>query len=182
MKKSLTLALAFVALAGFVGLGAAQKGQPLPTQPIKCPMPRQLVLTAPPPLVATPFAADFPTAPPLEPNFGGTTADLYFRHSFTIPPPTDKECCECVNAELTLEYNAIQSGGASNDSVEIFSNTTVVSTQHLYSGPVTAGQPQKRTIRLMCSWLANKRLSFEVQDDTSVTSATLNVDLCCVNP
>lgn len=192
MKKSLTLAFAFVALAGLTGTGVAQEARqalgPQP-HPVPCPIPRHVHLTAPLPVVATPVAADFPIAPVvlLEPNFGGTTLNRHFRHTFTFPSPSEKECCQCVDGKntLTLRYKALQGGAAGsatsvNDGVAIYSNGIAVSSQSLYSGSVTTGQLGTRIIPLKCSWLANNRLSFAVQDDTSVISATLHVDFCCV--
>lgn len=190
MKNLGTLTLAFVVLASFISLGVAQKGGPPPgPSPLICPGARHVVLTAPPAVVATPFAADFPTPPPpLEPNFGGTTADLHFRHTFTIPPPSQKECCQCVEGKntLTIKYEALQNGaagvGPGNDTVNIYSNGASILSQPLYSGSVTKGQPGTKTIMLKCNSLSNNRLSFAVQDDTSVISATLDLDRCCVNP
>ena len=51
--------------------------------------------------------------------------------------------------------------------------------QPLYSGAVTTGQTGTKTIPLSCDLLKNNRLSFYVQDDTAVTSATLHVVYCC---
>lgn len=190
MKKLLSLALAFIALAGFFGLGVAQKGGQEPgPQPLRCPIPRHVHLTAPLPVAATPFAADFPTTPAvvLEPNFAGITTNRHFRHTFTLPPPSEKECCQCVEGKntLTLQYRALQGGAAgssssANDGVAIYSNFSALSSLPLYVGNVTTGQLGTKTIRLKCNWLANNRLSFAVQDDTSVISATLDVDFCCV--
>ncbi|HSS76521.1 MAG TPA: hypothetical protein VLV54_07210 [Thermoanaerobaculia bacterium] len=63
----------------------------------------------------------------------------------------------------------------------IFSGGSVVAgtSQGLYTGTVTTGQTGTKTIRLSCDMLKNNRLSFLLQDDTSVTSATLHVVYCC---
>jgi hypothetical protein len=184
MKKFLTLALAFVALAGFIGLDVAQGQQPQ----VPCPTPRHIHLTAPLPVAATPFAADFPAVPPvgLEPNFGGTTMDKHFRHTFTFPPPSEL-CCQCVEGKntLTIRYKALQGGAANssssaNDTMGIIVNGVTASSLQLFSGKVTTGQIGTKTIPLKCSWLTNNRLSFAFQDDTSVISATLDLDFCCV--
>jgi hypothetical protein len=94
--------------------------------------------------------------------------------------------CRCLSGELTIRYNALQGGPAgspssANDTVGIYSGGSIVpgTSQALYSGAVTTGQTGTKTIRLSCDWLKNNRLSFLVQDDTSVTSATLHVVYCC---
>jgi hypothetical protein len=90
-----------------------------------------------------------------------------------------------LSGELTIHYTANQNGaptsGAGNDTVGIYSGGAIVTgtSQALYSGIVTKGQTGTKTIRLTCDMLKNNRLSFLVQDDTSVTSATLHVVYCC---
>jgi hypothetical protein len=65
--------------------------------------------------------------------------------------------------------------------VAIYGGGSVVAgtSQSLYGGVVTTGQPGTKTIPLSCDMLKNNRLSFLVQDDTSVTSATLHIVYCC---
>ncbi len=128
------------------------------------------------------------SGPPLGPlaNWNGTQINQHFRHTFTFPP--GELCCQCVESKrnvLTLKYKALQGGPAgssssANDGVAIYSNGSALLSQSLYSGAATTGQLGTKIIPLKCSWLANNRLSFAVQDDTSVMSATLDVDLCCV--
>ena len=196
MKRllALNLALAFVALGVLPSPGAAQEERRVQSEAISpievCPRGSQqqvINLTASAPSAATPYLPDFPTtscSAGWEPNFGGTTADRCFRHTFTWKAPGPG--CRCLSGELTIKYKALQGGPAgssssANDAVGIDSGGAVVpgTYQPLYSGTVTTGQTGTKTIRLSCDMLKNNRLSFYVQDDTSVTSATLHVVYCC---
>jgi hypothetical protein len=188
------LILAFVALCILPNLGKAQEERRVQSDAISpiqlCPKGSQqqvINLTAPPPVTATPYLPDFPTtscSAGFEPKFGGTTADRCFRHTFTWKTPGPE--CHCLSGELTLKYKALQGGPAgsassANDTVAIFSGGSVVAgtSQALYSGTVTTGQIVTKTIRLTCDMLKNNRLSFLLQDDTAITSATLHVVYCC---
>jgi hypothetical protein len=198
MKSFLIPALIFVALGFPPSPGAAQEERtavPQPAPPIElCPKPsrqQSINLTASTPSLATPNPADFPTSScsaGWESKFGGTTADRCFKHTFTWKVPGPE--CRCLSGELTIQYKALRGGPAGsstsvNDTVAIYSAGTnggaVVpgTSQALYSGAVTTGQTGTKTIRLTCDMLKNNRLSFLVQDDTSVTSATLRVAYCC---
>jgi hypothetical protein len=196
MKLFPTLVLAIVALGILPGPSAAQEERTALSQPVPpielCPKPSRqqaINLTASAPSPATPTAADFPTSScsaGWESNFGGTTSDRCFKHTFTWKAPGPE--CRCLAGELTIRYKALQGGPAgssssANDTVAIFSGGTVVpgTSQALYSGSgaVTTGQTGTKTIRLSCDMLRNNRLSFLVQDDTSVTSATLHIVYCC---
>src|SRR3954466_792401 len=87
------LILVFVALGVLPILATAQEERRIPTDGISpvqlCPRGSQqqvINLTAPPPVTATPYVPDFPTTPcsnGWEPNFGGTTTNKCFRHTFT---------------------------------------------------------------------------------------------------
>lgn len=155
-----------------------------------CPVPRHIQQTIQAPAAATPVLSDFPNTPcsgGYEPNFGGTTINRCFRHTFSFPPPSEL-CCQCVESKhntLTITYNALQPGqpyssSSANDTVGIYGGSVV--TSPLYVPPAGGGPPWKRTktIPLTCAMLANNRLSFLVQDDTSVLSATVDIDTCCV--
>lgn len=157
----------------------------------QCPNPRQINLTQSSG-AATPDMADFPKGlcpGGIEPNFGGTKADRCFIHTFSFPPPREL-CCQCIEGKgntLTLKLKVLVGGPAgsstsANDQFAIYSNGSVVAgtSQPLYSGAVITGKVVTKTIQLKCSWLNNNRLSFLTQDDTSVLSATLNLNTCCV--
>lgn len=184
--------------AVFVFGGAANAQKPTERRPrpgapvvvgIPCPIPMNISLTAPPPVAATPFAADFPTASVvLEPNFGGTTRNRHFRHTFTWKPTT--ECCQYLSGKLTLQYEALSDGqsatspDAGNDGVTIYKGGSALPpSQPVYPPPkfpVSAGQTGTKTFPLTPAMLTGDRLSFAVQDDTAVTSAKLEVVACCV--
>jgi len=189
MKKLLTLALALAVLAVLTGPAVAQEERKgLVGGGIPCPIPMNVHLTAPPAIAATPIPADFPaTTTPVEPNFGGTTKNRHFRHTFSWQQAG--KCCQCLRGgTLSFQYKALSGGPAgssssANDGVVIYKNASPLLSQPLYSGAVTTGQTGTKTIPLTCAMLTNNRLSFLVQDDTSVTKATLDgVVFCCVNP
>ncbi len=156
---------------------------------IQCPVPMNVNLTAPPPTAATPYAPDFPPPPSppsgIEPNFGGTVIDRHFRHTFTWKPLT--ECCQYLQGTLTFTYKALSGGksatssDAGNDTWVIYKGTSVLASGKVYgSFPFSPGTTGTKTIPLTPAMLTGDRLSFLVQDDTSITSATLNVVACCV--
>jgi hypothetical protein len=171
--------------SAFVANGAFGQGRSGATIP--CPSPYPVHLTAQAPAAATP-SSEFPStcSEGWGPNFGGTKIDRCFKHTFTWKLP-NVDCCQCVegtNNTLLLQYKALESGASasSNDQWYILKGSTVVASGQLYSSPPTPGQPFTKTIPLKCDWLTkNNHLNFYVQDDTSVTSATLNVAFCCVN-
>jgi hypothetical protein len=192
MKPLWTLA-SLVVLSFLPSPGAAQgrraEVKPLPIDPVLvCPRGQRqqtITVTAPPPVAATPYLPDFPSACSAgwEPNFGGTTINRCFRETFTWKAPAQ---CHCLSAELTIHYKALQGGAAgsstsANDDVAISSGGSVVpgTSQRLFSGNVATGQTGTKTIRLSCDWLKNDRLSFFVEDDTRVDSASLQVAYCC---
>lgn len=158
------------------------------SQRVACPSPMHVSLKANGPSASTPFAADFPAslqAPSA--TFGQTAANHVLRHTFTWKPAG--ECCQYISGTLVLQYKALQGGPAgsstsANDMVGIYSNGAGVSGagKNLYTGAVTTGQSGTVTIALTPAMLANNRLSFAVEDDTSVTQASIDVIGCCVNP
>ena len=184
--------LACLLLVATFALSAAsaisQERRPVPPTEaaLPCPIPQHIHLTAQAPQAATPYLPDFPATPcsaGFEPNFGGTTRDRCFRHTFTWKPPTP--CCQCLRGTLTLTYRALNPGSpnsptSANDTFATYPGVS----GPLYVPPAGGGPPWQRTktIPLKCEWLTNHRLSFLVQDDTSVLSATLDVDYCCVKP
>ncbi|HVG07246.1 MAG TPA: hypothetical protein VNM67_06035 [Thermoanaerobaculia bacterium] len=185
MRKLLTLALVCIALGAFAGESIAQEEEKPPILK-KCPKPYQqhvVNLTAPPPAGATPHLPDFPATCVMgwEPIFGGTTQNKCFRHTFTWKSP--KPECRCWSAQLTIRYQALFPGAnaSDNDNIAFFSGGVPVpgTVQPLYTGGAPAGQILTKTIPVSCDLLKNNRLSFLVQDDTSVISATLRIVYCC---
>lgn len=193
MKSLTALILALVALGTLPSSSAAQGERRLPSDAISpvqlCPkgtQPQTINLTASAPAAATPYLPDFPANCGLgwEPNFGGTTINRCFRHTFTWKAPGPG--CSCQSAVLTLHYKALQGGPAGsstsvNDTMSIFSGGSAITSlsQALFSGAVTTGQTGTKTVRLNCDLLKNNRLSIYEEDDTSVTSASLQVTYCC---
>jgi hypothetical protein len=187
LRNVVAVAVVFSAATAFTAHRAS--GQARTTIP--CPIPMSINQTAQAPSPATPFAADFPPPPPpgtgIEPKFGGNKINMWFEHTFTWKPPTD--CCQLVKGALCLEYKALQGGPAgsstsANDAVTIMKNGVSVSgpSQPLYKGAVKTGQAGKLCIDLTPAMLAGNRLSFLLQDDSSVTRATLQFSACCVRP
>jgi hypothetical protein len=152
----------------------------------QCPTPRHFNLTA-----STPSAnmADFPSncSAGYEQNLGGTTINRCYIHTFDLPVPSEL-CCQCVESKknyLTIRYKALQGGAVNsssswNDSVAIYPGGLSAMKLYPQGSAVATGQTGTKTIPITCAMMAHNRLSFLVQDDTSVTSATLDVDLCCV--
>lgn len=194
MKPSVALALALVALGVLPSPDAAQEERKIPSEetptPVElCPRPSQkqwVNMTISAPSAATPNPADFPASCGFgwEPNFGGTKLDTCFRHTFTWKAPSPE--CRCLSGELTLQYKAIKGGpagsaSAADDVMYIYSGGSFVAgtNQPLFAGAVKTGQTGTKTISISCDKLKNNSLSFLVQDDTSVTSATLRIAYCC---
>lgn len=187
MKSKMILpAIVFTALVCSSAVNSQEQvGRQLPGTAIPCPVPLQVNLTSPPPAAATPFAADFPSAGVVEPNFGGTATNRHFRHTFTWKAATD--CCQYIKGTLTITYKALNGGqsattpDAGNDKWYVFKNGASLTGGSLYTSfPFSAGQTGTKTIPLTHAMLSGDRLSFLVQDDTSITSAKLNVVGCCV--
>jgi hypothetical protein len=159
-------------------------GQAGPTT--QCPIPQHVTLNA-----TTPSAnmADFPAncSAGYEQNLNGGTPNRCYIHTFNLPVPSEL-CCQCVESKknfLTIGYKALQPGppnspSSANDTWGIIGGPS----GPLYAPPVGGGPPWQRTktIPVTCAMLKNNplRLSFLVQDDTQVTSAKLDLDLCCV--
>jgi hypothetical protein len=150
---------------------------------VLCPVPKHLTLTATNPSVNT---ADFPTncSAGFEQNLNGTTPDRCYIHTFNVELP--ELCCQCIESKknfLTIRYTALK-GQPGNDQWNILGSSGVHG--WLYDNGTSQPPPGTtgtKTIPLTCAMLKNKplRLSILLQDDSSVTSATLDVDLCCVS-
>ncbi|GIX23594.1 MAG: hypothetical protein KatS3mg122_0825 [Caldimonas sp.] len=158
----------------------------------KKPCPKTIVLKAPPPNAATPYAPDFPSTPGaqwIEPNFNGTTPNRHVRHTFQWDGCKQNKCCEVYKAKLEVKVKALLNGlsnssaDAGNDAISIWKNGTVLYSQPIYTTfPVAAGSVKTLTIPVQPSWLDGCRLSFQVQDDSAVLDAKLVVSGCCVKP
>lgn len=189
MTKLFCLALVLAAL-GLAGFGVAQETPEAPvppgSKPVPCPDPMHINLSAS--SGAAPHGADFPAqcSAGYSSMLNGNQSNTCFRYTFTLKPLT--ECCQCTSATLSIKYTALEDGqsatsGAGNDSMSLWSNGSAIpgTSQPLYTTfPFKKGQKGRKSIPIKCEWLKNNRLSFIVQDDTAVTSATLNVVGCCI--
>jgi len=135
--------------------------------------------------------ASLVSPPHAEPNFGGATPNRVFRHTFQFKLPKNK-CCQCTSVTLTLKLKALQdaldinhsAANASNDKWYIYTNGSICASGFVYDQPVPQGTVISKTIKIPCKCLAVSggygKLTFVVQDDTSVQSATMTVKGCCV--
>lgn len=160
-----------------------------PRSKIGCPVPINRTLVAHAPQNATPYAADFPHLPNpqthIETKFGGQRANSWFEHTFKWKPET--RCCQYFGGKLVIKYRALQSGqsnhshDAGNDTWAIYKNQTSLASGKLYSTfPFNAGTTKTKGINLTPAMLAGNRLSFRIEDDTSVLSAKLHIRGCCI--
>ena len=158
-----------------------------------CPNPIALTLTAKNPTSFDP--ADFSPgqlAAPHMAGLGDTSNDKHF--SYTFQWKRDERCCQITRAILTIKMKSNQAGrlggsDASNDGIAIMYNKNVVPpyNEAVYSGvskPFPVNQPATKSWTLNAAALnainASGRLSFDVQDDTRVESATLQLWGCCL--
>ena len=125
-------------------------------------------------------------------GLGDPSSDEYFLHTFVWK--REKRCCQITKARLTVNMKANSTcqshtgHDAGNDSIVIMYNTLTVPNyvDYIYSGSgsCNAGQTATYTRDLNATALANinqsGRLSFAVQDDTQVVSATLQLWGCCL--
>lgn len=175
------------------------KPGPFPPHPFPCPDPQTITLTAsaPSPAVVDPsqLPASLVNLPNAEPNFGGGTPNRVFLHTFQFKLP-EKKCCQCTGVTLTLKLQALQDAldpthntpNASNDKWYIYKNGQICGSSDgwVYDQPVKAGTEITKTIQVPCNCIAVSggvgKLTFVIQDDTSVKSATVSVKGCCVKP
>jgi len=155
-----------------------------------CPAPINLTLTAATPNV---FKGDFTAAQlgnyQASLNYSGT--DKQYLHTFEWK--RRHRCCQITKAVLTVRVKALLSGqsnsssDAGNDGITLMHLGASVPpySERVYSSwPFPAGQLATKTWNLTGTALANlnanSRLSFAVQDDTMVQSATLQLTGCCL--
>jgi hypothetical protein len=156
-----------------------------------CPSPINLALNASSPSV---FNADFLpgqlTTSQTALNFTGV--DRHYVHTFQWKQ--EHCCCQITDAVLTVQLKANQGGSVSgsdagNDDITLMALGVVLLSERVYihppvNFPFNAGQTATKTFHLSPASLvmmnANHRLSFDVEDDTSVTSATLQLTGCCL--
>ena len=161
----------------------------------ECPRPIALTLKADPPsFVATDFNQAQLGAPHMT-GLNATTGDKNFLHTFQWK--RDERCCQVTRAVLTVKMKSIHGGqsatssDAGNDGIAIMHAGAAVApyNEAVYSAvpkPFGTGQPAVKTWNLTGAALNNintsSQLSFAVQDDTGVESATLQLWGCCLAP
>lgn len=156
-----------------------------------CPRAVNLTLAATAPNVVN---SDFPAVNITGPRafLNGTQPNQIFLHTFQWA--RDGRCCEVTNAVLTVELKALQDGttkdsaDAGNDRIGLMHAGSAVQPfyEPVYSSwPFKAGQTATKIWNLTGAALTYLNtygtVSFYVQDDTSVVSATLQVSGCCLS-
>jgi hypothetical protein len=183
--KKLILHASMLIAAGCLNIGAAEPEKTIPPPPGPCAHPITQTFSISQPQAVSPNLADFPTkcSNGWQTKFGQGGADKCLRHTFTWKL---KPGCQVLSGKLTIVYKANYAGPqyANNDTVAIYSNGTAVpgTSQNLYSGTVIVGQQKTKMISLTAAMLSSGHLSFLVQDDTTVVSATLQTTQCCLKP
>ncbi|MDP4198158.1 MAG: hypothetical protein Q8922_01865 [Bacteroidota bacterium] len=159
------------------------------------PHPLHLVFTAGPQNVLNNiYPGDFSAAALVAPRMGlnDPSQDKFFLCTFKWTPPG--HCCKITRAILTVNLKAnvpgvsLKDSMAGNDTIGIVRNGVSVPgySETVYTHwPFAAGQPSIKTWTLDPAELAHMntdhRLSFNVQDDTMVQSATLELWGCCLD-
>jgi len=205
-SKTLKRFLAYSLLLAALALPAAsvkpqqRNGPPRDELPIvrgDCPQPlTNLTLTAPNLMSFDP--ADFmpgQVSAPHMTGLGDPSVNENYLNTFVIWKK-DKKCCQITKAKLIVNMKANSSCqshtgfDAGNDAINIMHAGLTVSNYsgYLYpgTGPCNVGQTATYTQTLNAAALdainQSGELSFAVQDDTQVVSATLQVWGCCLTP
>lgn len=125
------------------------------------------------------FPQDFPsTLQGPSATLNDSRVDLPYKHTFRWKP---RAACELTSAVLSVNVKANGSSLANNDTISVVHDTAYLFHQSIWNGVV--GAPKTITWPLSAAALANaaadRRVSFYVQDDTAVVSATLQLNWCC---
>lgn len=154
-----------------------------------CPGPITLTLNASTPNV---FTGDFPAGALAAPRAVLNDAGTNKHFLYTFQWESEHKYCQIIRAVLTVKMKANQRGTASgsdagNDGISVVHMGVSVPpySEKVYtSTPFPAGAPATKTWSITGAALdninANHRLSFGLQDDTSVVSATLELWGCCL--
>ena len=189
-RKTLTLACVLVLSHSLLAQEALQRRPYVdPVKPTPCPHPYTQTLNGGPTGASSFVAAEFPAN--VQSAIAGsvwsqTQADKHFAYTFRIPGKG--ECCIATSATLTVTLRALSTGPAGsatsvNDAVHLFSGGAIVpglSQQPWLPGIPPTNPNQTVTIQIPPNVLATGLVSFYVQDDASVTGATLTVTGCCL--
>lgn len=185
-----------LAMAAFIGSVLTTHSASFAQAVQPCPAPLNLTLTAP----SMPyfFPADFST---LSSNTIAQRAGLNdhsHNKNFLCTFRWDKkQCCQVTKAVLTVKMWSNQNGtshttpDAGNDRIGLYYNGAGIAgppSDWVYPAPppfpINTPSTKVWTITgaAFTQMCANDRLSFLVEDDTRVESATLIITGCCVNP
>ena len=198
MKK---LSRAVIAMIGAVSIMALAPGATIAQdEKVLCPNPLPPVtMTRGGTVAATPDIADFPSGSLTGMMYNQTSDNKIFRDTIVFRKPSTKLCCQLGTlprsgfyGKLTVRYKALDGGpkGSStsyNDSGGLVYQGHGVPGQSGWIYPqgsfVTTGQIAVHTYYLSAAIVQSGRVSFAVQDDTAVVSATLEVPGgCCLQP
>jgi hypothetical protein len=198
MKKVSRMIMAMIGAVSIMALspGAtiAQDGKVL------CPNPLPPVtMTRGGTTAATPDIADFPTGLLTGMTYNQTSNNQIFRGTIHFRKPSTKLCCQFNTlprsgfyGKLTVRYKALE-GGPKGSSTSYNDSGGLVYLGHSVPGQVgwiypqgpsvTTGQIAVHTYYLSAAIVQSGEVSFAVQDDTAVVSATLEVPGgCCLQP
>lgn len=167
----------------------------LPVVQSECPRPISITLTAANP--TTFVASDFNPQQVAQVHMSGlgdSAIDKNFLYTFQWRK--EGQCCQITKAVLTVNMRSngpgqsASSADAGNDGIALMHAGAVVApyNEAVYSNvpkPFVAGQLATKTWVLTGAALNNLNssglISFAVQDDTSVVSATLQISGCCLS-
>jgi len=192
-----SLLVAILALSAASAKPQDRKAVPINEIPIvrgDCPRPITLTITATNPtnFVAADFSSGQVAAPHMT-GLGDPSANKNFLYTFQWK--REERCCQITKAILTVKMKSNQPGqvggsDASNDGIVIMHLGNVVApyNEAVYSNvtkPFNVGTPADKLWTLNAAALNDINtigtLSFAVQDDTQVVSATLQLWGCCLS-
>jgi hypothetical protein len=159
-------------------------------RPAACPAPFSVTLNANAPYV---LPSDVPRGVNYQTSLNYTQPDKAYLHTFVWKH--EQKCCQVTSAVLTVKMKALlpgqaaNSSDAGNDDISIVHAGQVVQpyNERIYNGinrPFPAGQTATKVWNLNPTALgilnSTGTLTFYVEDDTSVLSATLQLTGCCL--
>ncbi len=161
--------------------------------PVPCPAPFTTTLDATVPQIVT---TDFSAAQlaNYQQALNSHVANMPYAHTFVWKPNTC--CCVATSATLTIVMRSIQGGAsatsadAGNDLFAVvgFGGVALVPSAPVYAGvarPFPANTTVTKVVPISGSALnklnTEHTLSFFVEDDTSIVSATLTLSGCCLS-
>lgn len=126
-------------------------------------------------------------------QFNSNQANKRFLHTYVWKP--ENRCCQVLKAHIQVKMTSLRPGtslnssDAGNDNISIVKNggIPIVPTERIYSGSsfsFATGEAVTKNYVLTGSqldWLNSAhKLSFYVQDDTSVNWIRLRLEICCL--